>query len=220
MLVLAYENVQLFLKTFRNGGVSLANIAYIRVSAQDQNTGRQHQCFDNAHINLDKIFEEKVSGKNITDRPQLKEMMAYLREGDVLYIESISRLARSTSDFLNMMKALSAKKVSVVSIKENFNTSTPQGKFALTMFAALYELERDSIKERQREGINLCLAENRPYGRPRVKLSNTFPTNYKRWKSGKITAVEFMRLEGLAKTTFYKMVKNFEKANLDRQILA
>lgn len=220
MLVLAYENVQLFLKTFRNGGVSLANIAYIRVSAQDQNTGRQHQCFDNAHINLDKIFEEKVSGKNITDRPQLKEMMAYLREGDVLYIESISRLARSTSDFLNMMKALSAKKVSVVSIKENFNTSTPQGKFALTMFATLYELERDSIKERQREGINLCLAENRPYGRPRVKLSNTFPTNYKRWKSGKITAVEFMKLEGLAKTTFYKMVKNFEKANLDRQILA
>ena len=75
----------------------MANIAYIRVSAQDQNTGRQHQCFDNAYINLDKIFEEKVSGKNITDRPQLKEMMAYLREGDVLYIESISRLARSLS---------------------------------------------------------------------------------------------------------------------------
>ena len=60
--------------------------------------------------------------------------MAYLREGDVLYIESISRLARSTSDFLNMMKALSAKKVSVVSIKENFNTSTPQGKFAAAIF--------------------------------------------------------------------------------------
>ena len=188
----------------------MANIAYIRVSAQDQNTGRQHQCFMDDGITLDRIFEEKVSGKNITDRPQLKAMMSYLRDGDVLYIESISRLARSTADFLNLIRELTDKGVSVRSLKESFDTSTAQGKFVLTMFAALYELERESIRERQREGIDLCLAEKRPYGRPQAQLSSTFAANYKRWKAGELKAVEFMKLEGLARTTFYKLVKRYE----------
>ena len=188
----------------------MANIAYIRVSAQDQNTGRQHQCFMDAGITLDRVFEEKVSGKNITDRPQLIAMMSYLRDGDVLYIESISRLARSTADFLHLIRVLTDKGVSVRSLKESFDTSTAQGKFVLTMFAALYELERESIRERQREGIDLCLAEKRPYGRPQARLSSTFAANYKRWKDGDIKAVEFMKLEGLARTTFYKLVKRYE----------
>ena len=188
----------------------MANIAYIRVSAQDQNIGRQHKCFIDAGITLDRIFEEKVSGKNITDRPQLKAMMSYLRDGDVLYIESISRLARSTADFLNLIRELTDKGVSVRSLKESFDTSTAQGKFVLTMFAALYELERESIRERQREGIDLCLAEKRPYSRPQAQLSSTFAANYKRWKDGDIKAVEFMKLEGLARTTFYKLVKRYE----------
>lgn len=188
----------------------MANIAYVRVSAQDQNTGRQHQCFMDAGIKLDRVFEEKVSGKNITDRPQLKAMMSYLRDGDVLYIESISRLARSTADFLNLIRELTDKGVSVRSLKESFDTSTAQGKFVLTMFAALYELERESIKERQREGIDLCLAEKRPYGRPQAQFSSTFEANYKRWKAGELKAVEFMKLEGLARTTFYKLVKRYE----------
>ena len=189
----------------------MSNIAYIRVSSKDQNTGRQYQCFENAGVKIDKVFEEKASGKNIEDRPKFQEMMKYLREGDVLYIESISRLARSTADFLNIIKRLAEKKIAVNSLKENFDTTSAQGKFVLTMFAALYELERDNIRERQREGIDLCLSENRPYGRPKARISNTFPTNYKRWKAGELKAIEFMRIEGLAKTTFYSLVKKYEK---------
>ena len=122
----------------------MANIGYIRVSTQQQNTGRQHEGFTAHNITIDKMYEEKISGKN-TDRPQLQSMLQYVREGDTVYVESFSRLARSTRDLLNIMETLTAKGVQFVSLKENVDTSTPNGKFMLIVFAGLAELERDSI---------------------------------------------------------------------------
>ena len=190
----------------------MANIAYIRVSTKEQNTGRQHEDFNARGIVLDKVFEEKVSGKN-TDRPQLQAMLAYLREGDTLYVESFSRLARSTRDLLNIVNTLTEKGVSFVSLKENVDTTTSQGKFMLTVFAGLYELERDNILERQREGIDLALKEGRPYGRPSATLSTTFSKNYQLWKQGELKAVDFMKRENIPKSTFYKLVKRYENEN-------
>lgn len=190
----------------------MANIAYIRVSTKEQNTGRQHEDFNARGIVLDKVFEEKVSGKN-TDRPQLQSMLAYLREGDTLYVESFSRLARSTRDLLNIVNTLTEKGVSFVSLKENVDTTTSQGKFMLTVFAGLYELERDNILERQREGIDLALKEGRPYGRPSATLSDTFSKNYQLWKQGELKAVDFMKRENIPKSTFYKLVKRYENEN-------
>lgn len=191
------------------GRDDMANIAYVRVSTREQNTGRQFLCFENKGIKLDKTYEEHISGKN-ADRPELKKMLEYVREGDVLYVESISRLARSSIDFFNIIQKLDEKGVAVHSLKESFDTSTPQGKFTLTIFAALAELERETIRERQREGIDLCLQEGRAYGRPKKQFSRTFAGNYADWKAGKIKAVEFMRLEGLKSSTFYRMVKEYE----------
>ena len=190
----------------------MANIAYIRVSTKEQNTGRQHEDFTAKGIVLDKVFEEKLSGKN-TDRPQLQAMLAYLREGDTLYVESFSRLARSTRDLLNIVNTLTEKGVSFVSLKENVDTTTSQGKFMLTVFAGLYELERDNILERQREGIDLALKEGRPYGRPSATLSATFSKNYQLWKQGELKAVDFMKRENIPKSTFYKLVKRYENEN-------
>lgn len=190
----------------------MANIAYIRVSTKEQNTGRQHEDFTAKGIVLDKVFEEKLSGKN-TDRPQLQAMLAYLREGDTLYVESFSRLARSTRDLLNIVNTLTEKGVSFVSLKENVDTTTSQGKFMLTVFAGLYELERDNILERQREGIDLALKEGRPYGRPSATLSSTFSKNYQLWKQGELKAVDFMKRENIPKSTFYKLVKRYENEN-------
>ena len=190
----------------------MANIAYIRVSTKEQNTGRQHEDFTAKGIVLDKVFEEKLSGKN-TDRPQLQAMLAYLREGDTLYVESFSRLARSTRDLLNIVNTLTEKGVSFVSLKENVDTTTSQGKFMLTVFAGLYELERDYILERQREGIDLALKEGRPYGRPSATLSSTFSKNYQLWKQGELKAVDFMKRENIPKSTFYKLVKRYENEN-------
>ena len=190
----------------------MANIAYIRVSTKEQNTGRQHEDFNARGIVLDKVFEEKVSGKN-TDRPQLQSMLAYLREGDILYVESFSRLARSARDFLNIVNTLNEKGVRFVSLKENIDTTTPNGKFMLTVFAGLYELERDNILERQREGIDLALKEGRPYGRPSATVSDTFSEHYQQWKNGDLKAVDFMKLENIPKSTFYKLVKRYEQEN-------
>ena len=187
----------------------MANISYIRVSTKEQNTGRQFELLKEKGIKLDKVYEEHVSGKN-TNRPQLQAMLDYVREGDTVYIESISRLARNTRDFLNIVEMLQEKKVNLVSLKESIDTSTPQGKFKLSVFSALNQLERENILERQREGIDLALKEGRPYGRPATELSDTFPANYKKWKDGKITATEFMKQESLPRTTFYRLVKQYE----------
>ena len=191
----------------------MANIGYVRVSSSGQNTGRQFAAFEAKGIKLDKTYVEKVSGKD-TNRPQLKAMLEYLREGDSLYVESFSRLARSTSDLLRIAEHLKNKNVQLISLKENIDTATPQGKFVFTMFAALSELERETIRERQREGIALCKAEGRPIGRPPATFSDTFEDNYDLWKAGHMKAVDFMQLEGLPKATFYKLVKRFEAGEI------
>ena len=184
------------------------NIAYVRVSTQEQNTGRQLEAL--IQYNIERTFEEKISGKD-TNRPQLKAMMEFAREGDVVYIESISRLARSTRDFLNIVDEMTAKNISLVSLKEHIDTTTPQGKFMLSVFAALSELERETIKQKQAEGIALNRAQNKPYGRPRIEIDEVFETTYKRWKAEEITAVEAMKLTGLKKNTFYNRVKDYEQ---------
>lgn len=193
----------------------MAKIAYIRVSTKEQNTGRQYELLKERNIQPDKIYEEKISAKN-TERPELKAMLAYVREGDTVYIESISRLARNTRDFLNLVEYLQGKQVDLVSLKESIDTATPTGKFMLSVFAALYQLERENTLQRQREGIDLVLEErrngkDRPYGRPPAVLSETFAGNYKLWKGGKLTAVEFMKKESLSRTTFYRLVRRYEK---------
>ena len=187
----------------------MSNISYIRVSSKEQNTARQHADFASAGITIDKCYEEKTSGKN-AERPQLKAMLEYVREGDTVYVESFSRLARSTRDLLEIVEELTSKGVQFVSLKEKVDTSTPQGKFMLTVFAGLAQLERENILQRQREGIDLCLSEGRPYGRPSAQISDTFAQHYQQWKAGEIKAVDFMALENLPKSTFYKLVRRYE----------
>ena len=186
-----------------------SNIAYVRVSSQDQSTSRQLESLKS--YSIEKCFEEKISGKD-TKRPELQKMLEFVRDGDKVYIESISRLARSTRDFLNILDLLNAKGVSLVSLKENIDTSTPQGRFMLSVFAALSELERETTKQRQREGIDIVLATGRTrsgkaYGRPRAVINDKYRVAYKQWKEGSLTAVEAMKLAGVKKNTFYKLAK-------------
>ena len=131
----------------------MSKIGYIRVSTEHQETARQQEIM--CDYQVDRIFSEKISGAN-KDRPQLRAMLDYVREGDTLYIESISRLGRSTKDLLNIIDTLNDKGVTLVSHKENIDTDTPTGKFMLTVFAALSQLEREQLKQRQREGIEIA----------------------------------------------------------------
>ncbi|GAA2837694.1 DNA invertase Pin-like site-specific DNA recombinase [Leucobacter komagatae] len=128
-------------------------VGYVRVSAADQNEARQLEALGE----VDRLFSEKVSGKNTSDREQLKEMMAYVREGDTVRVKSPDRLARSTTDLLSLVEQLRSKRVAVEFVDNPaLNTDTPQGEFMLTILAAVAQLERATIRERQAEGIAIA----------------------------------------------------------------
>ena len=146
-------------------------IAYVRVSTVEQNEERQLEGLKK--YDIDKWFTEKVSGKN-TDRPQLKIMIDYAREGDTIYVWDFSRLSRSVTDLLNIVETLQDKKIHLVSIKENLDTSTPTGKLMLTMIGAINEFERASLLERQKEGIAIAKKEGKYKGRKKIFNHNQF----------------------------------------------
>lgn len=183
----------------------MANLGYIRVSAADQNPDRQHDALQAHHI--DKYFEDKCSGKD-TNRPALQKLLEYAREGDTLYFESISRLARNTRDFLELMDRFSEKGVAVVSLKEPIDTTTPAGKLTCTIFAAMAEMERAYIRERQREGIQSAHRRGRKFGRPRITRPDGWDTAIADWRAGKATAAATWRRLGMKKASFYKLLKD------------
>mgnify|MGYP002438747089 CR=1 FL=1 len=111
-------------------------------------------------LGVDEVYIDRLSGKN-TDRPELKKMMDYVRKGDTVIVESISRFARNTRDLLDLVEHLTEKQVEFVSRKEAIDTTTPTGKFMLTVFAAVAELEREYILQRQREGIAIAKAQGK-----------------------------------------------------------
>jgi DNA invertase Pin-like site-specific DNA recombinase len=184
-------------------------VAYIRVSTTDQNLDRQERMMRD--LGVDKVFAEKLSGRS-ADRPELQAMLAYVREADTVIVESISRLARSTRDLLNIVEILKSKGVVFISLKEQMDTSTPQGKFMLTVFSGLAELQRESILESQREGIEAAKAKGKRLGRPRTEYPPRWEEIYGLWRDEKITAVAAMLQLGLRRTTFYKLVKDTQQS--------
>ena len=182
-------------------------IGYIRVSTEEQNTARQEVLL--RELGVDEVFIDKASGKN-ADRPELTHMMNYVRRGDTVIIESISRFARNTRDLLDLVKQLTEKQVEFVSRKEAIDTTTPTGKFMLTVFAAVAELEREYILQRQREGIAIAKQQGKYRGRP-PKVYPDFERIAARWQKGEITAVQAMKQLGMSKTRFYERVKRLKK---------
>ena len=189
----------------------MSKIGYIRVSTEHQETARQQEIMVN--YGVERIFSEKISGAN-TDRPQLKAMLDYVREGDTLYVESISRLGRSTKDLLNIIDSLTAKGVTLISNKENIDTNSPTGKFMLTVFAALSQLEREQLRQRQREGIEIAKVQGKYTGRKPISIDWTkFGQLYGEWKLKKITARDFKKKMDLTSNTFYRRVREYEVRN-------
>ena len=178
-------------------------IGYIRVSTQEQNTMRQEVLMES--LGVDEVYIDRMSGKN-ANRPELQKMMEYVRKGDTVIVESISRFARNTRDLLELVEKLTAKGVEFVSKKEAIDTTTPTGKFMLTIFGAVAELEREYILQRQREGIAIAKEQGKYKGRKPIDAPE-FEQVTARWKSGAITAAEAMRTLHMTKTTFYRKVR-------------
>ena len=183
------------------------NIGYARVSTEEQNEARQLESFRTFREPISKTFIDKCSGKNM-NRPQLKAMLDYVREGDVVVVSDFSRLARSTKDMLQIVQDLTDKGVGLISMKENLDTETPQGKFMLTVFAALAELERATILQRQREGIEIAKSEGKYKGRKPVPVDeDQFRAECAKWRSGEQTARETMQKLNIKPNRFYRIVK-------------
>lgn len=187
--------------------IDMAKIAYIRVSTDDQNTARQEELFEG--LKIDKTFIEKASGANIKDRIELQKMMDYVREGDVVLVESISRFGRSLQDLLFLVNKLNEKGVQFKSLKEgNLDTTTPSGKLIFSIFSSLAEFERETIKQRQKEGIAIAKAKGVYKGRARKIIDeNELLSLIKRWKTGEIKKTYICKKLSISKSTLDRRIK-------------
>ena len=184
-------------------------IGYIRVSTQEQNTIRQEVLMES--LGVDEVYIDRMSGKN-TNRPELQKMMEYVRKGDTVIVESISRFARNTRDLLELVEQLTAKGVEFVSKKEAIDTTTPTGKFMLTVFGAVAELEREYILQRQREGIAIAKEQGKYKGRKQVK-PEAWEEAYAKYKAREIKSVsELAKVLGISRPTVYKLIEQEEQA--------
>ena len=186
-------------------------VGYVRISTREQNTARQDVLMEK--LGVERVFTDKLSGKD-TQRPELQKMMDFVRDGDVVVVESFSRFARNTRDLLDLTAALEEKEVRFVSQKEAIDTKGPAGKLMLTIFGALAQFERETILERQAEGIAIAKEEGRMSGRPK-KAQDTFEEVYQDCKAGKISAAKGAKKLGIARSTWYRKARSYEQEHIE-----
>lgn len=196
-------------------------VGYVRVSTKEQNTARQELLMK--ELGVDKVYLEKVSGKN-TNRPELKAMLEFVREGDTVVVESISRFARNTKDLLELIELLQEKKVEFISQKEAIDTTTPTGKFMLTIFGAVSELERSYILQRQREGIEAMPIDKKTgkrkssktgkvTGRPSMKYPKNWAKIYNQYVEKELNVKQICKLYDIPRSSFYVLVDRYKQEN-------
>ena len=184
-------------------------LLYCRVSTTEQCELRQTELAKELGIEEEYIFLDKQSGKD-TNRKELQRLLEFCRKGDIVYTESISRIARNTKDLLQIVEQLKEKQVEFISLKESIDTSTPQGAFMLTIFGAMAQLERENILQRQKEGIAIGKLNGVYKGRKPKEIDRVkFDKMCVEWKKGERTAVSIQREFGITQTTFYKWVKKW-----------
>ena len=182
-------------------------VGYVRVSTVTQHEDRQLVIMEK--FGVEKLFQEKVSGKD-KNRPQLQQLLDFVREGDMVIIHDFSRLARSTKDLLEIVEYLNNKKVALISAKENLDTSTATGKLMLTMIGAINEFERTNLLERQKEGIAVAKKKGKYKGRKEVKIDN-FEQYYNRYMSREITKTQLAKELNISRPTLDKLIKEYKE---------
>lgn len=179
-------------------------VGYIRVSALDQNTQRQLE-----EVSLDKIFTDKASGKD-TKRPQLQAALNHVRDGDILVVHSMDRLARNVEDMLRLVRELNDKGVSVEFVKENLifsaGSDDPRSTLMFTMLSAFSQFERALIKERQREGIALAKAKGVYKGR-KPALNQDKVVELRKLVSAGANKSKLAKDFGISRETLYQYLK-------------
>jgi DNA invertase Pin-like site-specific DNA recombinase len=185
-------------------------IGYVRVSSFDQNPDRQLE-----QLQVDRVFTDKASGKN-TERPQLRELLAYVREGDTIVVHSMDRLARNVDDLRRIVNTETKRGVCIQFLKENLvftGEDSPLANLMLSLLGAVAQFERDLIRERQREGI--ALAKHRGVYRGRRKaLAPERVAELRRRAAGEKKAA-LAREFGISRETLYQYLRNHDAERED-----
>ncbi|MBD8068139.1 MULTISPECIES: recombinase family protein [Bacillaceae] len=199
--------------------MDIRRFGYIRVSSKDQNEGRQLEAMKEKGIDDRDIFMDKQSGRDF-QREQYQLLKRILRKGDLLYIHSLDRFGRNKEEILQEWNDITKNIQADIVVLDMPLLDTTQFKDSLGTFIAdlvlqilswMAEEERERIRKRQREGIDLALQQGIKFGRPKVRITEEFEKVYQKWKAGEITAVKAMDELNVKKTTFYKLVKEYEK---------
>lgn len=202
--------------------MEVRKFGYIRVSSKDQNEGRQMESMKNQGLDERDIFIDKQSGKDF-NRVNYQLLKRIIRKGDILYIHSLDRFGRNKEEILQEWNDITKNILADIIVLDMPLLDTTQYKDSMGTFIAdlvlqilswMAQEERDRIRKRQREGIDVALEKGIKFGRPRIETSESFAQVYNEWKSGDITAVYAMNQLGIKKTTFYKLVKEYEKKNI------
>ncbi|MBT2583542.1 recombinase family protein [Planococcus sp. ISL-109] len=200
-------------------GYKHRKFGYIRVSSKDQNEGRQLEAMRKMGITERDVYLDKQSGKNF-ERANYQLLKRVIRKGDILYIHSLDRFGRNKEEILQEWNDLTKNIEADIVVLDMPLLDTTQYKDSMGTFIAdlvlqilswMAEEERERIRKRQREGIDLALQNGIQFGRPTVFVSEEFKEVYRKWKATELTAVEAMQEAGVKKTSFYKLVKALEE---------
>ena len=178
-------------------------IGYVRVSSYDQNPDRQLE-----HLEVDRVFTDKASGKD-ADRPQLKALLSYAREGDTIVIHSMDRLARNVDDLRRIVLSETRRGVRIEFIKENLiftGDESPMANLMLSVLGAVAQFERDLIRERQREGIALAKQRGAYAGRKKALIPERVEELCARVGNGEMKAA-LAREFGISRETLYQYLR-------------
>ncbi|MDA9461016.1 recombinase family protein [Enterococcus mundtii] len=184
---------------------------YARVSTKQQDLSRQLDLLET--YRCEKIYTEKISGVRAS-RPELNKLKKRVKSGDQIVIESFSRFGRSTKDLINLVYFFEKKGVKIISIKENFDTQTPQGKLMITVFQAFSQFERDIIVERTLEGLNSARARGKVGGRPKIDQDVLQESLSLHLVKG-LPVSEVCKKTGIKQSTFYRYLKLERDLSLD-----
>lgn len=184
-------------------------IGYARVSTQDQNLDRQLDALKK--YGAEQIFTEKITG-TILNRPELEKMNVMLRKGDIVVIESLSRLGRSSKDLLSLIESFKAREITLVSLRENIDISTPAGQLMFTVLSALCQFERDLTVQRTKDGLTAARARGRKGGRPKVD-SKKIEKAVKLYRAETHSVKEIIEITGVSQGTLYKAINSLKNDN-------
>ena len=183
-------------------------IGYARISTKDQDLFLQIDALKDAGCN--RIYQEQITGSK-KERPELQKMLEQIREGDVIIIWKLDRLARSLKDLVSLVNEIQEKGAGLHSLNDHIDTTTPNGKLTFHLFAALAEFERDIIRERTNAGLAAARARGRKGGRPKglsKKAKHTAIIAERLYLEGELSIREICEQLSISKMTLYNYLRH------------